>query len=450
MNQPENVAAEVLDAHAKVNELFEHETYSSEDKQEILRLLKILGPLLSDGDPSAKDSFAVLRVVRGHLLKRPRGGGEDAVTVVAEGRGDWTGWVDLINDRIEAVAIENTARVIRELGADIVGVMEAEDRLTQQRFSDTLLRDQDDTNPLYPHVMVIDGNDPRGIDVRILANQDYPIQTIRSRVDDGPVGNRIFSRDCPEYWFRFPEGSALAGQPIAILVNHLKSKFGGNDETSVRRRRRQAEQVAKIYKEIRNGGVENVVVLGDFNDTPHSAPLQPLLADTDLTDVAEVTPFDDGDPDENRLGTFGNGTKSNKIDYQLLSPSLFARATGAGIFRKGVWGGTKGTLFPHFDTVTRQSEAASLTTPPSSSTSARREDVILWRISATPGTSRKTRSHAGGAPCAIRSARTCRAWTSRSSPVTIPGWRQSGQPVTDGQQPVLQTRRRAGLDRTTP
>jgi len=416
MNQPENVAAEVLDAHAKVNELFEHETYSSEDKQEILRLLKILGPLLSDGDPSAKDSFAVLRVVRGHLLKRPRGGGEDAVTVVAEGRGDWTGWVDLINDRIEAVAIENTARVIRELGADIVGVMEAEDRLTQQRFSDTLLRDQDDTNPLYPHVMVIDGNDPRGIDVRILANQDYPIQTIRSRVDDGPVGNRIFSRDCPEYWFRFPEGSALAGQPIAI----------------------------------RNGGVENVVVLGDFNDTPHSAPLQPLLADTDLTDVAEVTPFDDGDPDENRLGTFGNGTKSNKIDYQLLSPSLFARATGAGIFRKGVWGGTKGTLFPHFDTVTRQSEAASLTTPPSSSTSARREDVILWRISATPGTSRKTRSHAGGAPCAIRSARTCRAWTSRSSPVTIPGWRQSGQPVTDGQQPVLQTRRRAGLDRTTP
>lgn len=357
MNQPENVAAEVLDAHAKVNELFEHKTYSDEDKAEILRLLKTLGLLLSDGDPSDKDSFAVLRVVRGHLLKRPHGGGEDAVTVVADGRGDWTGWVDLIKDRIEAVAIENTARVIREVGADIVGIVEAEDRLTLQRFGDTLLRDG--TTLLYPHVMVIDGNDARGIDVGILATEDYPIQTIRSHVDDGPVGNRIFSRDCPEYWFSLPKGGALAGQPIAILVNHLKSKFGGNDQTSIRRRRRQAAQVAKIYKEIRNGGVENVVVLGDFNDTPDSAPLQPLLADTDLTDFAAVNPFDDGDPDEERPGTFGNGTKSNKIDYLLLSPSIFARATGAGIFRKGVWGGTKGTLFPHFDTITKESEAAS-------------------------------------------------------------------------------------------
>jgi hypothetical protein len=38
---------------------------------------------------------------------------------------------------------------------------------------------------------------------------------------------------------------------------------------------------------------------------------------------------------------------------------LFARTTGAGIFRNGVWGGAKGTLFPHFDTITKQSEAAS-------------------------------------------------------------------------------------------
>jgi endonuclease/exonuclease/phosphatase family metal-dependent hydrolase len=357
MNQPQDVATEILDAHARINGLFERETYSDEDKAEILRLLKTLGLLLSDGDPTSTSSFAVLRVYRGHLLKRPRGGGEQAVTVVADGRTDWTGWVDLIKDRIEAVAIENTARVIREVGADIVGVVEAEDRLTLQRFADTLLRDR--TTPLYPHVMLIDGNDPRGIDVGILASEAYPIQTIRSHVDDGPVGNRIFSRDCPEYSFNLPEDSELAGQPLAILVNHLKSKFGGNDEASVQRRRRQAEQVAKIYEAIRNSGVENVVVLGDFNDTPDSAPLQPLLADTDLTDFAEVTPFDDGDPDEHRPGTFGNGTQSNKIDYLLLSPSLFACATGAGIFRKGVWGGTQGTLFPHFDTITRQSEAAS-------------------------------------------------------------------------------------------
>ena len=38
--------------------------------------------------------------------------------------------MDLIKDRIEEKAIANTARVIREVAADIVGVVEAEDRLT--------------------------------------------------------------------------------------------------------------------------------------------------------------------------------------------------------------------------------------------------------------------------------------------------------------------------------
>jgi hypothetical protein len=38
-NQPESVAAEVLDAHARVNELFEHDTYTEADKAEILKLL---------------------------------------------------------------------------------------------------------------------------------------------------------------------------------------------------------------------------------------------------------------------------------------------------------------------------------------------------------------------------------------------------------------------------
>ncbi len=62
---------------------------------------------------------------------------------------------------------------------------------------------------------------------------------------------------------------------------------------------------------------------------------------------------------DGRIGTFANGAKSNKIDYILLSPPLFDRVTSAGVFRKGVWGGRNGTLFPHFETITKASEAAS-------------------------------------------------------------------------------------------
>ncbi|MFL5028596.1 MAG: hypothetical protein ACJ8E1_01890 [Xanthobacteraceae bacterium] len=43
----------------------------------------------------------------------------------------------------------------------------------------------------------------------------------------------------------------------------------------------------------------------------------------------------------------------------LLSPALFAKATGGGIFRMGVWGGTTGKLFPHYPEITKEVEAAS-------------------------------------------------------------------------------------------
>jgi len=360
MNQPVAVAAAVLRAHARVNELFEQPVYTPEVKAEILVLLRELKLLRDDGDVTRTSTFAILRRIRGRLLLRPQNDPDGSqVTVVASGRGAWTGWVDLIKDRIEERAISNTARVIREVAADIVGVIEAEDRLTLARFTDSLLLTAVGAEPLYPHVMVIDGNDPRGIDVGLLATEAYPLSTMRSHIDDGPFGDRVFSRDCPEYWFTFPAGSALAGQQLVVLVNHFKSKFGGNNPTTIARRKRQSKRVADIYDDLRAAGVDHVVVLGDLNDTPESEALQPLLADTDLTDIAFVQPFDDGDPDEDRPGTFGNGTKSNKIDYLLLSPSLFARATNAGIFRLGVWGGINGTLFPHFDTIEAANEAAS-------------------------------------------------------------------------------------------
>jgi hypothetical protein len=98
-----------------------------------------------------------------------------------------------------------------------------------------------------------------------------------------------------------------------------------------------------------------VVVAGDLNDTPTSDPLAPLLDKTDLRDISAHPNFDDG----GRPGTFANGTAANKIDYILLSPTLYDRVTGGGIWRKGVWGGTHGDLWPIYDTITKPAEAAS-------------------------------------------------------------------------------------------
>jgi endonuclease/exonuclease/phosphatase family metal-dependent hydrolase len=330
----------VLEAFQRVSTLLEEPHYSIDIKHEILRELAKLG--LRKGDTAR---FARLRQNRGRLVRRSRDG---RVEVVAGGRADWIGWVELTTDRVDELALFNTARVLTDVRADIVGVIEAESRLALKRFADAGV--VHDERPRYPHVMVVDGNDERGIDVGVMSTGDYPLVGQRSHVDDADDIGRVFSRDCAEYHFGTP-----AGRRIAVLVNHFKSKGYGGKLASDAIRRRQASRVADIYRDLVAGGVDHVVVVGDLNDTPESEPLAPLLTGTDLRDISTHPGFEDG----GRPGTYGYCTVRNKLDYVLLSPALFAAATGGGIARRGVWGGRRGTLWPIYETMTRAVHAGS-------------------------------------------------------------------------------------------
>ena len=330
----------VLESYQKICALLEEVFYTDDIKHDILRELHRLG--LRNGDTA---KFARLRQNRGRLVRRSRDG---RVVVVADGRSDWIGWVELTTDRVDELALFNTARVLLDVQADIVGVVEAESRLALKRFADAGVVASG--RPRYPHVMVVDGNDERGIDVGIMSTHDYPLIGQRTHVDDADAVGRVFSRDCAEYHFRTP-----GGLRIAVLVNHFKSKGYGGKVHSDTIRRRQAARVADIYRELVADGNENVVVLGDLNDTPESEPLAPLLTGTDLRDISEHPGFDDG----GRPGTYGYCTARNKLDYVLLSPALFAAAVGGGISRRGVWGGRRGTLWPIYDTMTKAVHAGS-------------------------------------------------------------------------------------------
>ncbi|GED08760.1 endonuclease/exonuclease/phosphatase family protein [Cellulosimicrobium cellulans] len=337
----------VLAAHAQVNALIAEEQYGPDVRAEILQHLETLGLLRSDSA-----ALAVLRQVRGRLVRRTgsQAAGTARTEVVATGRGDWVGWVDLVKDRVDELAMAHTARVVADVDADVLAVVEAESRVALKHFTDAGVVTRAG-RPVYPHVMVIDGNDDRGIDVGLLTTRPYRIGAVRSHVDDRDSrGRLVFGRDCPEYVVELPGGGTLT-----VLVNHFKSKGYGTQAESDATRRRQATRTAAIYAALRARGEEHVVVVGDLNDTPGSTPLRPLLERTDLRDVSEHPAFrGDGRP-----GTYGNGTASQKIDYVLLSPALFDRTVGGSVFRMGVWGGSKGTLFPHYDTMTSATHAAS-------------------------------------------------------------------------------------------
>jgi hypothetical protein len=77
-------------------------------------------------------------------------------------------------------ATRNTSRVVGDVNADILLTVEVEDRLTLQRFNEQVLGAEFGTT--YPHNILVDGNDERGIDLGILSR--FPIRAVRAHFDE--------------------------------------------------------------------------------------------------------------------------------------------------------------------------------------------------------------------------------------------------------------------------
>lgn len=332
----------VLEDFSRLTNLVQKQAYSAQDRGEMLEIMARHPGLLTTG----RSEYIVLNETRERLLKKQAGG--NPAEIVAGGRGDWIGWLELAKEHVKEVAIENTARVIREVNADVLCIVEAEGRIALGRFNEVVIPKVGGQK--YGHVMLIDGNDDRGIDVGIMAREGFAIRSIASHVDDPDGSNKVFSRDCAEYTIKTP-----AGKTLLVLVNHFKSKGYGSQAESNAKRLRQAQRVREIYDERIGQGFNYVAVAGDLNDTPDSSPLAPLLAGGALVDIMAHGKF----AGDGRPGTHGNGTKSGKLDYILMSPKLAGKVQAAGIERRGVWGGKNGTLFPHFEEIETEKDAAS-------------------------------------------------------------------------------------------
>jgi len=336
-------APAVLAAHARVNQLVSLEVYDDDSKAELLAQLEVLGLLRADSS-----KYALLRKIRGRFLTRRRTG---ETIIAAAGRASWVGWVELTTEPVSELSSRHTAMVIRDVGAQVLGVVEAESRELLAAFSDSMLPSVGATP--CEQVLLIDGNDERGIDVGVLTRDGHTITDIRTHIYETDAGGEIFSRDCAEYHVATPDGHQLV-----VLANHLKSKGYGSkgDPIGAKKRFRQAARIAQIYQRLVDRGIDNIAVTGDLNDDPTSEALAPLFERTPLRDISEHPDFDWGP----RKGTFQGGGEKEKIDYVLLSPSLFAKAIGGGVFRKGVWRGPRTkNKWDMYETITGEVHAAS-------------------------------------------------------------------------------------------
>lgn len=310
---------DLLNDVGELDGLMKKPVYLAADKKRMLELLKKHEALTSR--TTTRHFF--IQQVRGKLYS-----GGKTPKITAKGASDWEGWIEFDRDILEASATENTARVLKEVNADIVCLVEVEDRPALERFCGSILH-QPSFRPKggkYGYSMVIDGNDPRGIDVGLLSRHGLVLMI--SHVHDKKGKSYTFSRDCPEYEVR------VKGQerPVWMLCNHLKSQGYGSPASNNARRKRQAEAICDIVKARYDLTKDYVVVAGDMNDQPDSSPLQPLVTLPGLHNVLDSLPA--GEP----RYTYAYGSKKQEIDFILVSTPLRDKLKKAGVERRGLAG----------------------------------------------------------------------------------------------------------------
>ena len=182
----------------------------------------------------------------------------------------------------------------------------------------------------YKYALLIDAHDPRRINVGVLS--DLPLEGIRTHMDERVDGEWMYSRDCLEITVHLPEHH---GRALTVFVNHLKSKFVKEDDPNTppevqrqqgdKRRRVQAEAVRELLLARFPGArfdEEWFMVVGDMNDAPGSAPVQPLvnwLLENALNRL----------PEHERWTHYWDKQRQvSQIDYLLLSPALSTATQG--------------------------------------------------------------------------------------------------------------------------
>ncbi len=304
----------ILEAHALFNQIVGKPAYSTDDRVALLKILNDWG--LTSAHANSK--YFYLRDIRGDFARYQSG---KAVEIRAKGRDSWIGWLDLKRESFNAAAIRNTARVIADVDPDVLVMVEVEDRATLQRFYDQmvwpLLRAKGSTR--HQIFMLIDGNDPRGIDIGLISR--YPLVGMRSNLHrKNAAGNPMFPRDSMEYYVDVGKQDF-----VAIVANHFTSQ--ASDRTG-KRRREQSAEVAAIVNDLRMR-TPWIIVAGDLNEHPQSGNLDALIKHPELTDAMALPIY------KGRPGTYKTAGTPDKLDYLFVSQRLKGNVKKVDVNRRG-------------------------------------------------------------------------------------------------------------------
>jgi len=223
---------------------------------------------------------------------------------------------DEIDDSAQDEAIDpnwtvhraDVGKVLRAIDGDILVLQEVEHEAVLEEL------DALELDGAYPYIRVIDGNDPRGIDVGIMSK--IPLDEVKSHKDESftKAGTDsppyLYARDCLEVHVTYN------GRALALLGVHYKAKENDNPD----KRLAEAQHTREIADALSAATPQKgVLILGDFNDIPGSPPYLATAGDAgEFTNSAESVPSAD-------QWTFDYFGTLELVDHQFANPLMAAR-----------------------------------------------------------------------------------------------------------------------------
>ncbi|MGB5663633.1 hypothetical protein [Eudoraea sp.] len=268
---------------------------------------------------------------------------------------DWNGWIKLATNPIRKAAILNKAKVINEINPDILFLQEVESRTSLIQFNSLFLK-REMQSP-YTEIIHMEGNGSRGNGIGVLMKKGCRVTTMCSFANERDLEDEpLFDKNVMQFRITTDDG-----YEFFVLCCQLMDE--SNLEISDKKRKRQANKVGAIYKELQTNGHDNIIVLGNLNAPCYSSSLSSLLQDTDLKDIVKHNSFEaDLDLGNHsgyfRMGGYRKGINIKQKDYLLLSSFLFQRVNDSGLNRKAVWP-SKMPKWPLYESVKNELDSAS-------------------------------------------------------------------------------------------
>ena len=219
-----------------------------------------------------------------------------------------------VTKKIYNLKLKNSAEVLADLNADILGICEVENRFMMEELNDSYAeRDY--------KIVHYDSPDNRGIDCALFYDESK--FTMKESV---PITITLSSGK-PTRDVLYVKGE-FAGEILHLFVNHWPSNYGGREKAIPKRKETSRIVRAKIEEIIQENPEAELLLMGDFNEEPSEQNIHYLKKDL-LTNLMNTLVGKPG------VGTYVYKGKDGLVD-QFLSSSGLLDNLGLKIGQNGV------------------------------------------------------------------------------------------------------------------